>query len=49
MILKVEIKELLIKFVREQENYPSNWEQSEWLEKFADWLDELDIEKVIGK
>lgn len=49
MILKVEIKRLLEKYIKDRSDIPSNWKQIVMeLTEFADWLDELDIEKVIG-
>ena len=54
MNLKVEVKRLLKKYIdyteREYGPYPlhASGDIKVALESFADWLDDLDIEKVIG-
>lgn len=49
MILEVEVKRLLKEYISQREECPENWEKiKKELETFADWLDNLDIEKVIG-
>ena len=47
MILKVNIKDLLKRFLEEHKTRDQIIMR--WLEDFAQWLDDLDIEKVIGE
>jgi len=50
MILKVEVKRLLKEYLRQREGDTTEFSSpvKHFLEDFAEWLDNLDIEKVIG-